>query len=176
MDSVCTSEATVHSNETTRRYIPEDSKLHTRWREREISHTFELPWIHSNHHSISYLQFSAYNYCNEVSFVQQPISCWQDSIMVLLPLSADVSWKQKYPPPPVGYCQCLTDDENGLWYLSVKLELDIKLCVVFACSKPRLLKPHERVLYVAECSVTGQALTVEWQAGYVRFRYEKELR
>jgi hypothetical protein len=38
MDAVRTSEMTVHSNETTRRYIPEDSKLHTRRRENLKSH------------------------------------------------------------------------------------------------------------------------------------------
>jgi hypothetical protein len=33
METVRTSETSVYSNETTRRYIPEDSKLHTRCRE-----------------------------------------------------------------------------------------------------------------------------------------------
>jgi hypothetical protein len=39
MEAVRTSETSVHSNETTRRYIPEDSKLHTRRRENLKSHT-----------------------------------------------------------------------------------------------------------------------------------------
>jgi hypothetical protein len=38
MEAVRTSETSVHSNETTRRYIPEDSILHTRRRENLKSH------------------------------------------------------------------------------------------------------------------------------------------
>jgi hypothetical protein len=38
MEAIRTSEMLVHSNETTRRYIPEDSKLHTRRRENLKSH------------------------------------------------------------------------------------------------------------------------------------------
>jgi hypothetical protein len=38
MKAVRTSETSVHFNVTTRRYIPEDSKLHTRRRENLKSH------------------------------------------------------------------------------------------------------------------------------------------
>jgi hypothetical protein len=38
MEAVPTSETTVHFNVTTRRYIPEDSELHTRRREDLKSH------------------------------------------------------------------------------------------------------------------------------------------
>jgi len=38
MEAVRTSETSVHSNETTWRYIPEDSKFHTRRRENLKSH------------------------------------------------------------------------------------------------------------------------------------------
>jgi hypothetical protein len=38
MDVLRTSETSVHSNETARRYIPEDYKLHILSRESEISH------------------------------------------------------------------------------------------------------------------------------------------
>jgi hypothetical protein len=38
MEAVCTSETSVHFNVSTRRYIPEDSKLHTRRRENLKSH------------------------------------------------------------------------------------------------------------------------------------------
>jgi hypothetical protein len=37
MDALRTSETSVHSNETARRYIPEDYKLHILSRESEIS-------------------------------------------------------------------------------------------------------------------------------------------
>jgi hypothetical protein len=43
MEAVRTSETSVYLNETTRRYIPEDSKLHTRRRENLKSHTNFLP-------------------------------------------------------------------------------------------------------------------------------------
>jgi len=39
MEAVRTSETSVNFNVTTRRYIPEDSKLHTRRRENLKSHT-----------------------------------------------------------------------------------------------------------------------------------------
>jgi hypothetical protein len=39
MEAVRTSETLVYSNETTRRYIPDDSKLHTSRRENLKSHT-----------------------------------------------------------------------------------------------------------------------------------------
>jgi hypothetical protein len=38
MEAVRTTETTVNFNVTTRRYIPEDSKLHTRRRENQKSH------------------------------------------------------------------------------------------------------------------------------------------
>jgi hypothetical protein len=38
MEAVCTSETSVNFNVTTRCYIPEDSKLHTRRRENLKSH------------------------------------------------------------------------------------------------------------------------------------------
>jgi hypothetical protein len=38
IEAVRTFETSVYSNETTRRYIPEDSKLHTRSRENLKSH------------------------------------------------------------------------------------------------------------------------------------------
>jgi hypothetical protein len=38
MEEVRTSEMLVHSNETTRQYIPEDSELHSRRRENLKSH------------------------------------------------------------------------------------------------------------------------------------------
>jgi hypothetical protein len=38
MEAARTSETPVHSDVTTRRYIPEDSKLHTRRRENLTSH------------------------------------------------------------------------------------------------------------------------------------------
>jgi hypothetical protein len=40
MEAVRSSETSVHSNETTWRYIPEDSKLHTPCRENLKSYTF----------------------------------------------------------------------------------------------------------------------------------------
>jgi hypothetical protein len=40
MEAVRTSETSVYSNETTRRYIPEDSNLHTRHRKDLKSHIF----------------------------------------------------------------------------------------------------------------------------------------
>jgi hypothetical protein len=48
IEAVRTSETSVHFNVTTRRYIPEDSKLHTRRRENLKSHY------------ISFLQTTAY--------------------------------------------------------------------------------------------------------------------
>jgi len=42
MEAVRTSETSVYSNETTRRYIPEDSKLHTHRREDLKCHTVTL--------------------------------------------------------------------------------------------------------------------------------------
>jgi hypothetical protein len=42
MGALRTSETSVHSNETTRRCIPEDSKLHTRLRENLKSHSYNL--------------------------------------------------------------------------------------------------------------------------------------
>jgi hypothetical protein len=42
MGTVCTSETSVHFNVITRRYIPEDSKLHTRRRENLISHKWKV--------------------------------------------------------------------------------------------------------------------------------------
>jgi hypothetical protein len=51
MMAVRTSETSVYSNETTRRYIPEGSKLHTRYRENLKYHIvhlrLELPLKHS---------------------------------------------------------------------------------------------------------------------------------
>jgi hypothetical protein len=38
MEAVCTSETSVHSNETIRRHIPKESQLHTRRRENVESH------------------------------------------------------------------------------------------------------------------------------------------
>jgi hypothetical protein len=43
MEAVRTSETSVHFNVTTRRYIPEDSKLHTRRRENLKSHIETWP-------------------------------------------------------------------------------------------------------------------------------------
>jgi hypothetical protein len=42
MEAVRISATSVHFNATTRRYIPEDSKLHTRRRENLQSHTDEM--------------------------------------------------------------------------------------------------------------------------------------
>jgi hypothetical protein len=42
METVRTSETSVNSNETTRRYIPEDSKLHTRRRGNLKSHDISV--------------------------------------------------------------------------------------------------------------------------------------
>jgi hypothetical protein len=42
MEAVRSSETSVHFNVITRRYIPEDSKLHTRRRENLKSHKFML--------------------------------------------------------------------------------------------------------------------------------------
>jgi hypothetical protein len=42
IEAVRTSETSVHFNVTTRRYIPVDSKLHTRRRENLKSHKYEL--------------------------------------------------------------------------------------------------------------------------------------
>jgi hypothetical protein len=44
MEAVHTSETSLHSNETTRRYIPEDSKRHNRHRENLKSHIFLENW------------------------------------------------------------------------------------------------------------------------------------
>jgi len=46
MEAVRTSETSVHSNETTRLYISEDSKLHTRRRENLKSHKGPLTMRH----------------------------------------------------------------------------------------------------------------------------------
>jgi hypothetical protein len=45
MEAVCTSETLVYSCETTRRYIPQDSQLHTRRCENLISHRVEPYWF-----------------------------------------------------------------------------------------------------------------------------------
>jgi hypothetical protein len=50
MEALRTSETSVNTNLTTRRYIPEDSKLHTRCRENLKSHTV-LALLHSNSES-----------------------------------------------------------------------------------------------------------------------------
>jgi hypothetical protein len=42
METVRTSETSVYSNETTRRYIPEGSQLHTRRREKVETHALDL--------------------------------------------------------------------------------------------------------------------------------------
>jgi hypothetical protein len=46
METVRTSEMSVHSNEATRRYIPEQSKLHTRSHENLKSHIHYLYVCH----------------------------------------------------------------------------------------------------------------------------------
>jgi hypothetical protein len=48
MEAVCTSETSVYSNETTRRYIPVDSQLHTRRRENLKSHII-IPYCYNTY-------------------------------------------------------------------------------------------------------------------------------
>jgi hypothetical protein len=50
MEAVRMSETSVHFNETTQRYIPEDSKLHTRRREDLKSHNSHISY--DNHDNV----------------------------------------------------------------------------------------------------------------------------
>jgi hypothetical protein len=71
METASTSETSVQFNVTTRRYIPEDSKLHTRRRENLKSHIVTMHFV-----LMGFLCFSAIIFLNSVNeFILVMVKC-----------------------------------------------------------------------------------------------------
>jgi hypothetical protein len=84
MEPVRTSETSVHFNVTTRRYIPEDSKLHIRLRENLKSHTglkeFGIYAIQLRYNFLRvYIDSASYNlFCGDAEIPLHPSTIQRD--------------------------------------------------------------------------------------------------